>query len=85
MREIVSFVDSTDILLEQGIDIPTAIVVTGKPAFFERAGFDSRRAQRLISPFSIERTLIARRGNDVPVGELIYPLAFEEHKLLSGT
>ena len=55
---------------------PEAIVVLGKKSFYQRAGFSSERAQKLISPFPIEHTLIAKAGDDIPEETLVYPDAF---------
>ncbi|QAX28955.1 N-acetyltransferase [Leisingera sp. NJS204] len=56
--------------------LPETIVVLGKPSFYGRYGFSLERAQKLISPYPLEYTLILRRGDDVPEAELIYPQAF---------
>ncbi|UWQ75941.1 GNAT family N-acetyltransferase [Leisingera sp. M658] len=56
--------------------LPETIVVLGKPSFYGRYGFSLQRAQKLSSPYPLEYTLILRRGDDVPVAELIYPQAF---------
>jgi putative acetyltransferase len=55
---------------------PDTIVVLGEPAFYERCGFSLARAQRLISPYPLSHTMIARRGEDVPEETLVYPAAF---------
>lgn len=55
---------------------PHTIVVVGKPSFYERAGFSLGRAQQLSSPYPLSQTLIARRGDDIPEEELVYPRAF---------
>lgn len=70
-----SFPVSTN-MIDRGF--PKAIVVLGKKTFYERAGFSSERAQKLISPFPIEHTLIAKAGNDMPEETLVYPDAFIE-------
>lgn len=57
-------------------DLPDTIVVLGEPSFYERAGFSRARAARLKSPYPVEFTMILRRGDDIPEGELIYPPAF---------
>ncbi|MES2432627.1 MAG: N-acetyltransferase [Pseudomonadota bacterium] len=57
-------------------DIPSTLVVVGKPSFYARAGFSQARAVRLISDYPLEYTLIARPGDDVPTERLIYPAAF---------
>ncbi|MEP2947159.1 MAG: N-acetyltransferase [Lentilitoribacter sp.] len=61
-------------MIERGF--PEAIVVLGKKSFYERAGFNSERAQKLASPFPIEHTLIAKAGDDIPEETLVYPDAF---------
>lgn len=65
------------LLREYGTDAPDTIVVVGKPSFFERAGFSSARAQKLITPYPVKFTLIARPGNDIPSEKLVYPPAFD--------
>lgn len=57
-------------------DLPETLVVLGKPAFYERAGFSSARARRLTSPYPIAYTLVARPGDDAPEATLVYPPAF---------
>jgi putative acetyltransferase len=57
--------------------LPATIVVVGKPSFFERAGFSSARAQKLVTSYPTELTLIARPGNDIPSETLVYPPAFD--------
>jgi putative acetyltransferase len=52
------------------------VVVLGEPAFYARAGFSVARAAGLVSPYGSSQTLIARPGDDMPEGELIYPAAF---------
>ena len=58
--------------------VPRTIVVVGDPKFYGRAGFSSERASNLQSPYSIEKTLLAGPGDDVPMESLAYPAAFEE-------
>ncbi|WP_035919998.1 GNAT family N-acetyltransferase [Leisingera aquimarina] len=58
--------------------MPETIVVLGKPSFYGRYGFSLERAQKLISPYPLDCTLILRRGVDVPEAELIYPRAFHD-------
>jgi putative acetyltransferase len=74
--EIAMIAYSSESLRASGKDVPTTVVVLGEPRFYERAGFSAARAQKLVSPYSIEHTLIARPGDDVPVAQLIYPTAF---------
>lgn len=62
---------------KSGRDVPETIVVLGSPSFYERVGFSAERARNLVSPYPIEATLIARPGDDVPSGTLVYPRAFE--------
>lgn len=57
-------------------NFPDTIVVLGKPNFYQRAGFDLLRAQKLISPYPLKYTLIARPGDDIPEEELQYPSSF---------
>lgn len=57
-------------------DIPSTLVVVGKPSFYARAGFSQARAAGLTSEYPLEYTLIARVGDDVPRETLIYPAAF---------
>lgn len=52
------------------------VVVLGDPSFYARAGFSAERAARLVTPYPVEHTLIARPGNDVPAERLVYPAAF---------
>lgn len=59
---------------ERGLT-PT-LVVLGKPAFYARCGFSLERAARLISPYPVDHTLIARPGSDRPEATLVYPAAF---------
>ncbi|WP_425406027.1 GNAT family N-acetyltransferase [Hwanghaeella sp.] len=61
----------------EGRDLPHTVVVLGKRSFYERAGFSSARARRLVSPYPLEHTLIARPGDDVPEETLLYPRAFD--------
>ncbi len=63
--------------LLDGPETPT-LVVLGKPSFYARAGFSLERAVRLISPYPISHTLIARAGDDVPERVLVYPPAFAD-------
>lgn len=58
-------------------DEPPTLVVLGKPSFYARCGFSQARAAKLISPYPITHTLIARPGDDVPQETLIYPKAFD--------
>lgn len=58
-------------------DVPTTLVVVGKPSFYVRAGFSQTRAAGLTSQYPLEYTLIARPGDDVPTETLIYPAAFD--------
>jgi putative acetyltransferase len=53
------------------------LVVLGKPSFYARCGFSQERAARLIGPYPIRNTLIARPGDDVPEVTLVYPPAFD--------
>jgi len=53
------------------------LVVLGKPSFYARCGFSRERAARLTSPYPISHTLIARSGEDIPEGTLVYPSAFD--------
>lgn len=59
-----------------GLAARQTIVVLGQPDFYEAAGFSSKRAARLISPFPIDHTLLLGPGDDVPECELIYPKPF---------
>lgn len=63
--------------VETGHSFPETIVVLGKPSFYERAGFSAERARKLVSPYGIEHTSIARAGDDVPCETLVYPAAFD--------
>lgn len=72
-------------LLDQGIDVPSTVVVSGKPSFFQRAGFDLERARKLVSPYPVEHTLISRPGEDVPAEQLVYPPTFDDFDLTLGT
>ena len=59
---------------ERGL-VPT-LVVLGDPRFYARCGFSLERAARLVSPYPVDHTLIARPGDDVPEAKLVYPAAF---------
>jgi len=76
VRELVDSLDLFARWRSEGKDVPSTIVVLGKPSFYERAGFSLARAQRLTSPYPIDHTLIARPGDDVPEETLVYPPAF---------
>lgn len=76
--EIVQAVIAPTSLREPGQPFPSTVVVLGRPGFYERAGFSLARASKLVSPYPIDHTLIARPGDDVPVERLIYPAAFGE-------
>ncbi|UXX82625.1 GNAT family N-acetyltransferase [Roseovarius pelagicus] len=56
----------------------TSVVVLGQVPFYECAGFSAARARELVSPYPVEHTLLAGAGEDIPHGNLIYPLAFEK-------
>lgn len=77
-REIASTTEWTPELRATGKDVPDTIVVVGRRQFYERAGFSWDRAQALDSPYPLAHTLIARRGLDVPTGQLVYPPAFSK-------
>jgi putative acetyltransferase len=76
VREIVDMVAGRAALGTASQDIPETVVVLGKPSFYERAGFSAARARRLVTPYDIDHTLIARPGGDVPSETLLYPAAF---------
>jgi putative acetyltransferase len=76
--EIADMVKSSREATSNERKIPDTVVVLGKPSFYERAGFSSIRAQKLISPYPVKFTLIARPGDDVPQEVIVYPPAFDE-------
>ncbi len=76
VRELAESLDPFGRLRSEGKDVPSTIVVLGKPSFYERAGFSLARAQRLTSPYPLDHTLIARPGDDLPEETLVYPAAF---------
>ncbi len=53
------------------------VVVLGKPSLYARAGFSTERAARLVTPYPVAATLIARPGTDTPAVRLVYNRAFE--------
>jgi putative acetyltransferase len=53
------------------------VVVLGTPSLFARAGFSSERAARLVTPYPLGATLIARPGTDTPGVRLVYNPAFD--------
>lgn len=65
-------------ILRKGLGIASTptLVVLGKPSFYARCGFSQPRAARFGGPYPQDHTLIARSGDDSPVGTLIYPPAF---------
>lgn len=64
-------------LLDPGSEEPPTLVVLGKPSFYSRCGFSQARAARLVTPYSLAHTLIARPGDDMPKARLAYPAAFD--------
>lgn len=60
-----------------GRQIPSTVVVLGKPSFYQRVGFSLERARKLQSPYPIEYTMITRPGTDIPEETLLYPTAFD--------
>lgn len=62
---------------ERSRELPTTVVVTGIPEFFQLSRFSLARARNLVTPFSVDCTLIARPGDDVPDETLVYPPAFD--------
>ena len=44
------------------------VVVLGEPRLYARAGFSTERASRLVTPYPLGATLIARPGTDTPGG-----------------
>lgn len=76
-RELASQAEVSAHLRARGHAVPTTIVVLGRPEFYQRAGFDLARAQRLETPYRVANTLVARPGTDVPTAMLVYPRAFQ--------
>lgn len=56
--------------------LPDTLVVLGAPAFYEGCGFSGARAARLVTPYPLSHTMIARAGDDAPEKTLVYPAAF---------
>lgn len=52
------------------------VVVLGQPDFYERAGFSRAQAEKLVTPYPIEFTMLAG-GEDTPAAKLVYPKAFD--------
>jgi putative acetyltransferase len=52
------------------------VVVLGEPRLYARAGFSRERAARLVTPYPLGATLIARPGTDSPSVRLTYNRAF---------
>ena len=54
------------------------IVVLGAPAFYEKAGFSTKRAKNLTSPYPISHTMITGPGDDAPQHALTYAKPFAD-------
>jgi putative acetyltransferase len=52
------------------------VVVLGPPSLYARAGFSTERAARLVTPYPLGATSIARPGSDMPAVRLVYDPAF---------
>lgn len=52
------------------------VVALGQPSLYARAGFSNERAARLVTPYPLGATAIARPGSDAPAVRLVYHPAF---------
>jgi putative acetyltransferase len=53
------------------------MVVLGRVAFYERAGFSNAHAAGLETPYGVAHMMLAGPGPEVPRQRLVYPSAFE--------
>jgi putative acetyltransferase len=56
----------------------STIVVVGKVSFYERAGFSTKLAKNLSTPYPISHTMLASDATNSPTGTLVYPKAFAD-------
>lgn len=77
MQELQTAMETSTVSSSNAL-FPEAIVVLGKPSFYERFGFSRNRARNLTTPYPIEYTMILGAGDDAPTQTLIYPSAFDD-------
>ena len=64
-----------------GKDMPVTVVTCGDPRIFKRGGFSLTRAANLRCDQAIANLMIARRGDDTPMEDLVFPPALSGYLL----